>query len=118
MSKWTTVGVATGNLYSAATSSTKAEVTDDAKSTVYCIHYMNANAAVSYLQIFDLDADDVTVGTTAPTYVLMAPANSEVNFSPPVPIEHSAGFTVASATTATGASNSAGYVTIVYTHSA
>lgn len=118
MSKWTSVGVATGKLYSAATSSTKAEVTDDANSTVFSILYMNGNAAVSYLQIFDLDAEDVTVGSTTPTYVIMAPANSSVNFVPPIPIEHSTGFTVASATTATGSSNSAGYVTIIYQHSA
>jgi hypothetical protein len=111
-------GVQATDLYSAATSSTKAEVTDDPTATIFSIHYINNNAAISYLQIFDLDADAVTVGSTVPTYVLAVPPTSASTFTFQKPILHKTGFTIASATTATGSSNSAGYVTIVYTHKA
>lgn len=113
-----TYGIQAADLYSAATSSTKAEVTDDPNIDIYSIHYANANAAISYLQVFDLDADDVTVGTTTPSYVLAVPAGQAETFYFGKPILHKNGFTIASATTATGSTNSPGYVTIVYKHRA
>lgn len=39
--------------------------------TLGLVHFLNGDAAIRYLQIFDADdVADVTLGTTAPTYVI------------------------------------------------
>lgn len=93
-------------LYSnTALNATKAEVTDTANSRVYNIFVYNPSNAVAYLQIFDLDADDVTVGSTTPTQVLAVPTLIGMNFSYPTPKKFTTGLTIAGTTTATGSTN-------------
>lgn len=62
----------------------------------------NTNAAWAFLQVFDLPAAQVTVGTTAPRMVIpLGPAVPTADdFSFPVPFI--AGMSVAATTTATG----------------
>ena len=109
-----TYGIPASGIYTAQVTGTKAEVTDNAKSDVYSMHISNGTAALAYLQVFDLDADAVTVGTTAPTYAIGVPAGQTVNHVFGKPIIHSTGFTVASTTTRTGAVSAAQEVTIIY----
>lgn len=106
------------DVYTATVTGTKAEVTDDPKSLIFSIHISNLEAATSYLQVFDLDADDVTVGSTAPTYSLGVPASSSVDLTFGKPIQHITGFTVASTTTRAGSSTASQDVTVIYRHSA
>ena len=118
MSLYTTVGIPATNVYTVTASSTKADVTTDAKSTIYSVHISNTTAATAYLQVFDLQSGSVTVGSTAPTYAFGVPAGGVANLHFGRPIEHSTGFTIASTTTRTGSSTAAQEVTIIYTHSA
>lgn len=42
-----------------------------APSYLSVVHFLNADAGIRYLQLFDVDdVDDVTLGTTPPTYVI------------------------------------------------
>jgi len=115
---WDVYAVSAANLYSAAVTGTKAEVTDDPNSLIFSIHIANGTGATAYLQIFDLDADNVTVGTTAPTYVFAVPTLETANLFFEKPIQHTTGFTVASTTVRDGAVSAAQDVTIIYKHSA
>ena len=117
MSLYTTVEVPASSLYTAQVTGTKAEVTDNPNSTVYMFDITNGTAAIAYLQVFDLDADNVTVGTTTPTYAFGCAAGGSKCIMLPKPIKHSTGFTVASTTTRTGAVSAAQEVTILYTTS-
>lgn len=60
----------------------------------------NPNAAVSYLQLFDAIAANVTVGTTTPTAVVALPASTPVNLN--LGLKFSTGLVVAATTTPTG----------------
>lgn len=88
---------------------TKIEVTDNPTVRIYSIVAFNTTAAPLFLQLFDLDADSVTVGTTAPTNQYVIPGNGDsdgagfvINF--PVPKAYSTGFTVACTTDSQGSS--------------
>lgn len=118
MGRWDSSGVAASDIYTGQVAGTKIEVTNDPKSDVFSMHISNGTAALAYLQVFDADADNVTVGTTAPTYAIGVPAGHTANFIFGVPIVHSTGFTVASTTTRTGSTGAAQEVTIIYTHKA
>lgn len=105
---------ATG-IYTGTVGGTKVEVTDNPDCLVFGFNIANLTAAVAYLQVFDLDADNVTVGTTVANYVLAVAAAPGVRDVPfPKPIQHSTGFTIASTTTATGATGANQDVAIVY----
>lgn len=105
---------------------TKAEVTDNPTVRIYSIHAMNTTAAPLYLQMFDLDADNVTVGTTTPTNQYIVPGNADsdgagfvAHFNPPK--AYSTGFTVACTTDSEGSSApgaNACHVNIEYVSSA
>lgn len=110
--------ISAANVYTATVTGTKAEVTDDPYSIIFSVHISNTTAATAYLQVFDLDADNVTVGTTAPTYAFGVAAGDSVDLFFGKPIQHSTGFTIASTTTRTGAVSASQEVTIMYAHSA
>ena len=94
-------------LFSAAVSGTKVEI---AASGV-CLggyHIVNLTAALNYVQVFNLPAADVTVGTTVPTLSLPLPASGEATL-------YLGGLdfdalTIACTTTATGAATSDAFV--------
>jgi len=89
-------------VYSAVVGGTKVEVTDDAESFVHDIVLGNTTAAVAYLQLFDADSADVTVGTTTPTYAFLIPASATVIINLSKPLHLATGFTIACTTTRTG----------------
>lgn len=102
-------------VYNGTVNATKAEVTDNPNVLIYSIDRLNATAAEAYLQVFDADANDVTVGTTTPTFVLGSGAegNPHSHFNPP--IRFTSGLTIASTTARTGSTNAVQEVTITYT---
>lgn len=57
---------------------------------------------ISYLQVFDLLAADVTVGTTTPTFVIPLSPKTGVTFGLACPVQFLNGVTLANTATATG----------------
>lgn len=98
-------------IYSAVTSSTKAQVSEYV-GTVRGIYYLNGAAAVAYLQIFKLLAASVTVGTTVPDMVLEFPASAAAVMD--IPFDWMGPMTIASTTTRGGSTTSAGDVNIFH----
>lgn len=89
--------------FSGTASSTKAGLSDHAGVTIYGMSLINNDAAKSYLQIFNLPAASVTVGTTAPKLSIGIPASGGLTISFPNGfIVGGSGFTIASTTTRTG----------------
>jgi hypothetical protein len=70
------------SLYSAAVTGTKAEVSA-VPVDIGGYHILNNAAAISYVQVFYKLAADVTVGTTAPDFVIPLPASggATINFA-------------------------------------
>ena len=74
---------------------------------LYYLHVTNINAVDAFIQLFDVAAGSVTVGTTTPTLSFLVPAGSgslngafTETFSPP--IDFGVAITYACATSATG----------------
>lgn len=79
-----------------------------------------ANAAVSYLKLWNVASGSVTVGTTAPDFVFMAPASTKITITfEGAGLAYSTALTAACVTTAGTAGvtppTSAVPVTIIYT---
>lgn len=93
--------------FSASVTATKATVfTGTGRISGFVI--LNNAAAITYIQVFDALAANVTVGTTAPTYVIPLPASGAVTM-PTADIPRNAltftlGCVIASCTTRTGSS--------------
>lgn len=104
------------DVYTATATGTKAEVTTDSYSLIFSIHIANGTAAIAYLQVFDLAAASVTVGTTAPTYAFGVPAGETADLVFGKPIQHTTGFTIASTTTRTGLTTASQEVSVIYKH--
>lgn len=66
----------------------------------WCIY--NPNTSAAYIQVFDIASASVTVGSTAPTYVIPVPALSTANVEITCGINHATAVTMAATTTATG----------------
>lgn len=66
-------------------------------------HIHNVAAAITYIQVFNKLAANVTVGTTVPDFVLGIPASSVISMRDSLPIDLTVGFTIAAATTVGGA---------------
>lgn len=71
------------------------------------LHVINSNTSQAFIQLFDVAAASVTVGTTTPKQSFLVPAGDGTNsgaferqFSPPIPF--STAITYACTTTATG----------------
>lgn len=94
---------ATGALisYTAALVATKVAV-NAAAGNLYGFHIYNPNTVVIYVQLFNVASASVTLGTTAPTSVIVVPAGGWADSSYPVPITFGTALTVAATTTASG----------------
>jgi hypothetical protein len=66
----------------------------------YILH--NPSAATTFIQVWNIAVGSVTVGTTAPTYVIPIPSGASANVSWEKGVTHSTAITVAATTTATG----------------
>lgn len=62
----------------------------------------NPNSSVAYVQVFDKAAGDVTVGTTAPDYVITIPATDTARITLANGVLHANAITVAATTTPDG----------------
>lgn len=62
----------------------------------------NPNSSAVYVQVFDVASASVTLGTTAPTYVIAIPATATANIEFSNGINHATAITLAATTTATG----------------
>lgn len=100
--------------YSAQVAGTKLDVSTNVNHLVYYIYALNTTAAVAYLQIFDKQSADVTVGTTTPDLSFGIPANGALPLFFSDPVRFATGFTVAGTTARTGATGAALDVCIGY----
>ena len=100
--------------FNASVNATKQEVTDNPNVLIYSITLLNATAAEAYFQVFDADADDVTVGTTTPTFIIGVEAGSQISVEYPKPVRFYKGLTVASTTARDGSTNAVQEATITY----
>ncbi len=62
----------------------------------------NPNTVPIFIQVFDVAAASVTVGTTTPTYVLTIPPVSAANLELTLGVGHANAIVIAATTTATG----------------
>lgn len=76
----------------------------------YDIH--NPNAAIVYVQFFNVASGSVTVGTTAPLYSVGVPANGRAAVEFPMGIAHSTAIAVAATTARAGGSAPASTVDV------
>lgn len=92
------------HFYQESVTNTKVEVSDT-KTNMYGFLFENNDSSAVYVQIFNKDADDVTVGTTAPDFTYLVPANSVFGKdAQDIVIDHfNVGLTIAVTTTRTGA---------------
>ena len=75
----------------------------------------NTTAAVAYLQVFNLPAASVTLGTTAPLLSYRLEASTSKVVAPALPvILGGSGFSVAGTTTRTGSTGAALDINILY----
>lgn len=97
----------TSTYYDSDLDETKIEVTDNPNVSIYSIAAFNTTAAPLFLQMFDLDADSVTVGSTTPTNQYVIPGNADSDgsgfiLSFAIPKSYTTGFTVACTTDSEG----------------
>jgi hypothetical protein len=69
---------------------------------LYKLHAINPNVTATYIQLFDLSAGSVTVGTTPPIYVLYVPGNGAVIDNFTIGMEFATAITYTATTTPTG----------------
>ena len=97
------------NGYSVATGSignTKTDIgTANTAGVVAGWYFYNPNNSVAYVQVFNLQASAVTLGTTAPTYSIGVPALSAANLMSPTGVTHSTAISIAVTTTRAGLTN-------------
>jgi hypothetical protein len=84
-----------------ALSNTKTQIKSSAGNFGGYMFY-NPNASVVYIQVWDVANASITVGTTAPTYVIPIPATAGANLEISLGITHATAINVAATTTATG----------------
>lgn len=85
----------------AALSATKQQVKASA-GNIYAWTAYNPNVTVVYVQVFYLPSASVTVGTTAPSYILPLPPSGGLDTPLLIPLAAASGITVACTTTPTG----------------
>ena len=71
-------------------------------------------AAIAYVQVFNVASGSVTLGTTAPTFVLGLPANGGATFNNDIGIVMGTAITIAATTTNNGSTTAACQVALFY----
>lgn len=95
-----------------AVAATVVQVKKDA-GQIFALRLVNTTAAVAYLQVFDQLAANVTLGTTAPKFVVRLAANESMTFPICVPLgigqlqTSNPGISLAGTTSASGATPAA-----------
>lgn len=91
-----------GNSIATAALTNTATAVKGSAGQVYGYDIHNPNAAISYVQFFNVASGSVTVGTTAPIYSVGIPANGRVSVEWGYGIAHSTAIAIAATTTRTG----------------
>lgn len=115
------VGQASGGMsfFTASLTSTKSQVKGSA-GTIYGITAVNNGSTLAYIQVFNKLSANVTVGTTAPDYVVPVPAPSSGTAGAGIREEYAkglsfgTGITVACTTTRTGSTSATCDVNVNY----
>ena len=81
---------------------------------LYGYHILNTTVAVAYVQVFNVASGSVTLGTTAPTFVLGIPASGGATFNNDIGIAMGTAISVAATTTRNGSTTAACEVTMFY----
>ncbi len=85
---------------------------------VYGWSVLNNTAAIAYVQVFNKGTGSITLGSTAPDWVIPVPANGTTgagnNFMIPLGVSHSTAISVACTTTRTGSTTAACDVLLFY----
>lgn len=88
-----------------ALSTTVVAVRMNRETSLFAFTIYNASNAVAYVQCFDqATPTDVSLGTTAPTWVIPVPTVASVSLALPQAVVFAKGLQVAATTTATGSS--------------
>lgn len=123
-------GGATG-WFNDSVSGTVVAVAQNGPVSIYGLKLVNTTAAAAYLQLFNVPAANVTLGTTVPTFVIRLGSNESVWMPMTVPLAISAagnpltvsangingtggGLSMAGTTTATGSTGAAISVSLFY----
>ena len=94
---------ANGWLVNSQTALTNTKVSVKASAGLFAGYMLyNPNSSVCYVQVFDAANGSVTLGTTAPTYVISIPAAAAANIEFSVGISHTTAIVLAATTTPTG----------------
>ncbi len=92
--------------------------TTSSAGNIYGWSVLNNTAAIAYVQVFNKAVGNVTLGSTAPDWVIPVPANGTTgagsNYTLDIPISHSTGITIACTTTRTGSTTAACDVLFFY----
>lgn len=64
--------------YSGSVAGTVVSVDVTGPATLRCLTFLNTTVAVAYLQVFNLPAASVTIGTTAPALSIGVPASAAI----------------------------------------
>src|SRR5512142_3176533 len=83
-----------------AIAGTVTDITTDANVLVNGYSITNLNAAVAYIQVFDKQSGDVTLGTTTPSWVISLHASGTVALDLTKPVKHTTGLSIACTTAA------------------
>jgi hypothetical protein len=95
------------------TSITSAATVKSAPGNVYGYSISNSGGSACYAELFNATPANVTLGTTAPTFVIPAPAGGGANLSfPPVPF--GTAISIAAVTSPGGSSTCAVAATVLY----
>jgi hypothetical protein len=81
---------------------------------LYGYHILNTTAAIAYVQVWNLGTGSITLGTTAPTFVLGLPANGGATFNSDIGIAFATAISVAATTTRAGSATAACEITMFY----
>lgn len=107
--------------YQASLSSTKAQIKATAGTFGGFINLYNPNTTVTYIQVFNKASASVTVGTTAPDFVITlagvataSATGSDRNLEITCGLAMSTGITIAATTTATGSTAPANAITATF----
>jgi hypothetical protein len=79
-----------------------AQVCKAGSGNLYKLDIYNSNAAIAFIQLFDVAAGSVTVGTTTPKYVLTIPPQGAASIDFAIPMSFDTAITYAATTTPTG----------------
>jgi hypothetical protein len=99
--------------FSASVNATKQQIKGSA-GQIYGWQILNTTSAIAYVQVFDKTSANVTVGTTAPDYVIPLPPSGGATIEISQGITHANGITAACTTTRTGSTGAACDVLMFY----